>query len=368
MKTTILIFLVLFTFASYGQTVFSESFDELDDAITGSDAIGAVTWASACPGSIAIDDYFKVNGGVLEARDTNDPPATWTTGNIDISSCTGLEISMVITELSGMEACVDCPGLSGLGCIDWVKLEYNLDGAGFVDVAGITCALTASPGEMIQIGDIALGGPLAYTSACIDFGSTLQIRISCMCDSGAEVWRFDDVEVTCNDCVLPVEVVDFNAQQNTSGIQINWTTETERSNDYFLLERSYDGINFEKLETVMGAGNSSTNINYHVTDDNVEAGKTVYYQLTQYDFDGESNFSKIISTQTHPNAIFYYSDKQIHYSANTIGYQTLNIYNLNGQLIYQEMVNGTGVIPWNNSGFYIVEIPELNLHQKLTTQ
>ncbi|NOQ72731.1 MAG: hypothetical protein GQ574_12045 [Crocinitomix sp.] len=367
MKTTILFLLALCTLTSYSQTVFSESFDEADDAITGSDAIGPATWTTTCPGSVAATDYFKVLSNRLEARDTNGPAATWTTGDIDISSCTGLDISFVMTELSDMEACVDCPGLSGLTCIDWVKLEYNLDGGGWTEVAGITCALTESPGEMIQIGNIALGGPLDYTSPCIDFGTTLQLRISCMCWAGAEVWRFDDIIVACNDCILPVDIVAYKAEQTSNGMQINWTTLAERSNDYFLLERSYDGSNFEKVQTVAGAGNSSATINYSITDDNVELGKTVYYKLTQFDFDGKSNFSEIISVESQQAVAVYYGYNELHYTINAKGYKRMNIYNVNGQLIHEEIVNGTGAIPWNKSGFFIIEFPELNLHQKLVT-
>ncbi|MFT5823352.1 MAG: hypothetical protein ACI8ZM_004613 [Crocinitomix sp.] len=367
MKITTLLFLTLLTLTSYGQTVFSEGFDEADDAITGSDAIGPTTWTTTCPGSVAITDYFKVNAGKLEARDTNSPGATWTTGDIDITACTGLNISFVITELSDMEDCADCPGLSGTICIDWVKLEYNLDGGGWTDVPGTTCALTESPGEMIQIGNIALGGPLDYTSPCIDFGSTFQIRISCMSWAAAEVWRFDDIVVACNDCVLPVDIIDYKATQASNGMHINWTTLNERSNDYFLLERSYDGSNFEKIQTLAGAGNSSVDINYSITDENVETGKTVYYKLTQFNFDGNSEYSEIISVEPDPVATVYYGKNKLHYAINAKGYKHLNIYNINGQLIHEEIVNGTGAIPWNKTGFFIIKIPELNLHKKLVT-
>jgi hypothetical protein len=365
MKTTLLLFLSLFTLTSYCQ-VFTEGFDEADDATTGTDGVSGTAWTALCPGSVAATDYFKVNAGKLEARDTNSPAATWTTDAFDISACLGVQISVLIEELSNMEECIDCGG-TGAPCIDWVKMEYNLDGGGWTEIAGVTCALAESPGEMIQIGDIPSGGPLDYNSPCIDFGSTLQVRISCKCWAGAEVWRFDEVVVSCLDCLLPIEVVDYKAQQTATGIEINWTTLNERSNDYFLLERSYDGTNYEQVETAKGAGNSSVNINYAITDKNVEPGKTVYYKLTQFNFDGNSEYSEIISIQSTPIADIYYSNYELHYTINAKGYKHLNIYTLNGQLIQEEIVNGSGSIPWNKSGFFILEIPELNLHKKLVT-
>lgn len=365
MKTTILLLLTIFTLTGFSQ-VFTESFDEVDDATTGTDGVAGTAWTALCPGSVALTDYFKVNAGKLEARDTNSPAATWTTDAFDVSSCLGIQISFIIEELSNMEECADCAG-TGAPCIDWVKLEYNLDAGGWTEIAGVTCALAESPGEMIQIGDIPLGGPLDYNSTCIDFGSTLQIRISCKCWAGAEVWRFDEVVVSCLDCLLPIELIDYKAVQTSTEMEINWTTLTERSNDYFLLERSYDGTNFEKVEIVTGAGNSSIDINYSILDKNVEPGKTVYYKLTQFNFDGDSEYSETISVESEPIAAVYYSNNELHYTINTKGYKHLNIYNLNGQLIQEEIVNGNGTIPWNKSGFFIIEIPELNLHKKLVT-
>jgi hypothetical protein len=367
MKTTLFLFLTLFSMASHAQTVFSESFDEADDATTGSDAIGPATWSTAAPGSVAATDYFKVVGGVLEARDTNSPGASWTTGDIDISSCTGLDISFSLSESGTMEGCADCGG-TGTICIDWVKLEYNLDGGGWTEVAGVTCALAESPGEMIQIGEIGGGGPITITSPCIDFGSTLQLRISCMCWAGTEYWRFDDILVECNDCVLPVDLVDYHAQQTSTAMQINWSTLTERSNDYFMLERSYDAVNYETVKTVKGAGNSTSKIDYQVIDTEFEPGKIIYYRISQYDFDNKSNYTEIISVESEPILNVYYGNNQIHYALNKKGPEPLNIYDLNGQLLLQKTVEGSGSIPWTKSGFYIIEIPRLNLHQKLMTQ
>lgn len=127
---------------SFSQTVFLETFDEADDATTGVDnSGGSVAWTATCPGSIAATDYLKVVSGKLEARDTNSPGASFTSGSIDVTSCVGLEISFDIEESGDLEDCADCGG-TGIICVDWVKLEYNLDGAGWTEVAGSSCVAT----------------------------------------------------------------------------------------------------------------------------------------------------------------------------------------------------------------------------------
>ncbi len=351
----------------FGQTVFSETFDEADDATSGVDnTAGAVSWTTTCPGSVAVSDYFKVLSGSLDAKDTNSPGATWETGNIDITSCTEIIISFSLEEESPMEECADCGG-TGTICIDWVKLEYNLDGAGWTEVAGSTCALVESPGEMIQIGDIAGGGPITYTSPCIDFGTTLAIRISCMSWAADEIWRFDDITVACNDCVLPVTIVDFKATEIENGAAISWSTLNEQNNDHFIIERSYNGKSYETISIINGAGNSTHKVNYEVLDNSVEQTGTVYYRLQQFDFDGNSSVIKTTSINLEPEISAFYTGNEIRLLFKNRSDQPLllNIYNLNGQLINQSDIAEDNSILWTKKGFYIIEIPVLNFHQKL---
>lgn len=370
MKFLMLLIFLSTAFLGAAQVVFSESFDEADDATTGSDAIGPATWSTAVPGSVAVTDYFKVLSGKLEAQDTNSPSATWTTGDIDVSSCPlGFNISFQLEEEGGMEECIDCGG-TGVVCIDWVKLEYNLDGMGWTEIAGETCPLAESPGELIQVGDIAGGGPITYNSPCIDFGTTVQIRISCMCWAASERWLFDDITVSCLDCLLPVEVENLRAEDSNEGTLISWTTLSERSTDYFTVERSYDGIDFELLSEIKGAGTSSQRIDYSFLDSEIRSNATVYYRLRQIDLDGKANYSKSISHITPTYTEIYTAQNQLffNFEKSQPNPVHLNIYNLNGQLIHQSIQTESGAIPWNKKGFFIVEIPELNFHQKVTAR
>jgi hypothetical protein len=87
---------------------------------------------------------------------------------------------------------------------------------------------------------------------------------------------------------LPVELLEFSAEERNSLVQINWATASELNNDYFTLEKSTDGINFSSAGVVRGAGTSSTQKEYSLYD---EAGKAmVYYRLKQTDFNGSSSY------------------------------------------------------------------------------
>lgn len=89
--------------------------------------------------------------------------------------------------------------------------------------------------------------------------------------------------------LLPVELLDFTAQysEENNAVDLTWSTATETNNSYFTIERSADGLNFNTVTTVKGAGNSSTTKNYTAVDPSPYNG-TSYYRLEQTDYDGHS--------------------------------------------------------------------------------
>lgn len=93
--------------------------------------------------------------------------------------------------------------------------------------------------------------------------------------------------------ILPVELLYFNAgAENNSKVKCTWSTASELNNEYFAIERSRDGINFEEIGKVQGAGNSSTALQYEY--DDLEPCSMAYYRLKQVDFDGAHSYSSIV--------------------------------------------------------------------------
>ena len=87
--------------------------------------------------------------------------------------------------------------------------------------------------------------------------------------------------------VLPISLMSFTAEkQNNNSVNVNWSTLTEKNNDYFIIKKSLDGIEWNQIARVQGAGLSVSQIDYLVND-NSEMAEIVYYELTQVDFDGK---------------------------------------------------------------------------------
>jgi hypothetical protein len=173
------------------QVIFNEPFDEANGSMTGTDNVGGVNWTSTCTACLA-GDHYQVEAGVLEGQDTNGP-ATWETGAIDISSCSFIEIGFSIASQGTMEAC-------GTGCnsVDWVQLEYNIDGTGWQTPSNSSfCAGACADLNVVQSDDV-VGGTTLYTTGCIMGGNSIQLRISVQAWAGDEFWRIDNVTLSCS--------------------------------------------------------------------------------------------------------------------------------------------------------------------------
>ncbi|MBB3700776.1 hypothetical protein KMW28_19335 [Flammeovirga yaeyamensis] len=87
---------------------------------------------------------------------------------------------------------------------------------------------------------------------------------------------------------LPVELISFKATQNNKEVDLTWATATEINSEKFIVERSYDARHWEVVKEVQGAGNSDVRVDYEVEDHINNTNEKVYYRLTQFDFDGQS--------------------------------------------------------------------------------
>jgi hypothetical protein len=99
---------------------------------------------------------------------------------------------------------------------------------------------------------------------------------------------------TATGIVLPVELIDFEVVGMSRRNVLSWRTVTERASSHFEVQRSFDGINFEKIGLVDAAGESTELLSYSFVDEDVQTGM-VYYRLLQHDLNGQMNPSDIIT-------------------------------------------------------------------------
>jgi hypothetical protein len=144
--------------------------------------------------------------------------------------------------------------------------------------------------------------------------------------------------------ILPVELLNFRGFWNGDLVRLTWTTACEKNSDYFIVERSTDGVNFYAIGKVKAAGNCSEELSYLFHDTDPASGNNLY-RLKQYDQDGTFHYSHVINVRTGENLRFIVSPNpgdglfiaEGNLSEN--GEVSVNVFNETGQLIYSTKDN-----------------------------
>lgn len=105
-------------------------------------------------------------------------------------------------------------------------------------------------------------------------------------------WSLTNVIQFTKDVVVPVTWLSFNAKADNKVVLLDWKTATEQNSSHFEVERSINGISFEKIGSVKAAGNSNTITSYNFIDRLPVKGMN-YYRLKQVDLDGKYSYSEI---------------------------------------------------------------------------
>ena len=171
-------------------------------------------------------------------------------------------------------------GLSIGGTADLGSKGIDISGGGVLQAETI---ISAGP------IDIGAGGTLNVTSGNITgtvnndpSNADQDCTNNCcgdLCNAGG-----DDLS-GAGETALPIELLSFEAKTQGRSVELIWASATEINNDFYTLERSFDGQNFEMVTTIEGAGNSSERIDYKFSDTPNYYG-SIFYRLTQTDFDG----------------------------------------------------------------------------------
>jgi hypothetical protein len=156
-------------------------------------------------------------------------------------------------------------------------------------------------------------------------------------------------------------ILNFTGTAVPEGVKLNWHTSSEVNNDYFTIEHSADGLNFEALDNVDGSGNSDRTIQYNYTDESPAEGIN-YYRLCQTTIDGnQKTYNPIISVKlgdnppslsvvnVYPNP--FNGDFLLTYRSDEKANTTMQILNAGGKSVYSETLksdSGVNVYDFSN--------------------
>ncbi len=168
---------------------------------------------------------------------------------------------------------------------------------------------------------------------------------------------------------LPVELSGFNGRQVAARVELTWQTASETKNDFFTIERSVDGYQFEEIGKVSGQGDAHHEQNYDFWDNSPRQG-TNYYRLIQTDLDGTRTILEKIITIDYegeeglliqPNPV-QGAQAQLIFETHQNGPLQLNIFNTAGQVIQSMQLSAAAArnvydldLGRLSTGVYIIE-------------
>src|SRR5205085_7919102 len=77
---------------------------------------------------------------------------------------------------------------------------------------------------------------------------------------------FTDFATAQSNVPLPIELLKFDAYVRNGNVLTSWETASETNNDYFVVERSTDAKNFEKVGVIDGSGTCTSHHSYSLMD------------------------------------------------------------------------------------------------------
>jgi hypothetical protein len=100
--------------------------------------------------------------------------------------------------------------------------------------------------------------------------------------------------------LLPITLMSFDGINEGGFNSLTWITSSEINNDYFSLERSINGKDWEIIGIVDGAGTTQESHFYSFRDEQPSLPMS-YYRLAQTDYDGTLTYSHVIAVNSQPS-------------------------------------------------------------------
>ena len=138
-----------------------------------------------------------------------------------------------------------------------------------------------------------------------------------------------------NTIFLPVTYLYFNTKILKGKVALEFATASEENNDFFQIERSRDGLNFEAFDRLPSNASRGGETVYKLVDNAPYSGFN-YYRIKQVDTDGKFSYSKISAIDFNDKINFIVLNNRTHdaieINSSKEAYD-IQLYNTAGQLI-----------------------------------
>ncbi|HEX2606024.1 MAG TPA: T9SS type A sorting domain-containing protein, partial [Flavisolibacter sp.] len=174
---------------------------------------------------------------------------------------------------------------------------------------------------------------------------------------------------------LPVHLINFTGNHAQQKTILNWTAENEENFSYYGVERSLDGIHFNRVGTVQAISESGSRTYQFEEITGALNSTKIYYRLQLVDRDGSNAYSRILSfnltTSSTALTVLLNSGTQpvLRLTAKNEGTASLVLLDNNGRLLEKKSISvntGNNLYPitaasqWS-SGIYLAQLTFENI-------
>lgn len=156
-----------------------------------------------------------------------------------------------------------------------------------------------------------------------------------------DLWKVSAIEIA-----LPLKLISFSGILKNKNILLQWQTTNEEKVSHFIIQRSFDGINFSGIGQKNSLGSNTIN-NYDYDDIEIVNHNVakVFYRLQMFDEDGQFKFSKVIffdlqqtgsDLSLFPNPTV--NTLQVLFTQNNPGKTTLTVTGMNGAILNEKTI------------------------------
>ena len=154
-----------------------------------------------------------------------------------------------------------------------------------------------------------------------------------------------------------------------ANVIVVWSAVADINNDFFIVERSYDGVFYEEISKDVEVVKIGYSTDYQFIDSELRQGAR-YYRIRQIDRDGNQSLSRTIVVNVGGGRIFHLQTNIVHSTLTlenddlTVGNRAeFSIFNLNGQPILRGQFSENAAeqtIQISNlpTGFYTLRVVE----------
>jgi hypothetical protein len=336
--TLLFIFIVLFSFNSFGQLLFEENFD-----YPAGDSLTSHTWVAHSGGTtnaqtiispgLTYTDYpssgignaasltttgqdvnrqfaDSVTAGTVYASLMVNVTSAQTAGDyffhlgpktlstifmgrvfVKLAANGNLAFGLSKTTISASILPVYSDSIYTIGTTYLLVLKYQFNAGVNDDTVSlfINPIISASePTPDLQHGTSSSNDPASLGTVALRQGTA----------SNAAILIIDGIRISnfWND-ILPVELVSFNANFVDGAVLLSWKTATETNNLGFAVEKSLDGQSFTDIGFVNGSGTTTEAKSYSFVDSDLGTAANLYYRLRQIDYDGQAVYTTVIQVE-----------------------------------------------------------------------